>query len=157
MRKIRGDKGAQGLSLTTIILIVLGIVVLALLVWGFSTGWSNLWEKINIFGGGEVNVDTVKQACILACNTNAINKYCVAKQNINGLNSNQVNSAIGAINSTLHFNESKKEIQNKTNGKVSDYSVSGKKDAWKIGFATCENLKEAGIFSFECKISCPDA
>ena len=110
MRKIGGDKKAQGLSLTTIILIVLGIVVLALLVWGFSTGWGNLWNKITAFGGGEVNVDTIKQACVLACSTNEINNYCVSKQNIKGLNGGQVNSAIGQVNSSFTFNESKKYI-----------------------------------------------
>jgi hypothetical protein len=69
------NKKAQNLSLTTIILIVLGIVLLVLLIWGFSTGWGNLWERINFWSGGS-NVDTIKQACDLACSTGSEAKYC---------------------------------------------------------------------------------
>jgi len=41
----KGKKGQQ-MTLTTIIAIVLGIAVLVLLIWGFSSGWNNLWEQV---------------------------------------------------------------------------------------------------------------
>jgi hypothetical protein len=59
------NKKGQDLSIGTLILIVLGIIVLVLLVLGFSIGWSNLWEKINIFGGTS-SVGDVVTACNLA-------------------------------------------------------------------------------------------
>lgn len=59
------NKKAQDLSIGTLILIVLGIVVLVILVLGFSMGWDNLWNKINIFGGTS-SIGDVVTACRLA-------------------------------------------------------------------------------------------
>jgi|SRR3989344_8336832 len=59
------NKRGQDLSIGTLILIVLGIIVLVLLILGFSMGWSNLWEKINIFGGSS-SVGDIATACQLA-------------------------------------------------------------------------------------------
>jgi hypothetical protein len=61
----RLNKKGQDLSIGTLILIVLGVIVLVLLVLGFSIGWTNLWEKINIFGGSS-SVGDVVTACNLA-------------------------------------------------------------------------------------------
>jgi len=69
------NKKAQDLSIGTLILIVLGVIVLVLLILGFSMGWGNLWEKINIFQGGS-NVETVIQACSLHAVNNARYSYC---------------------------------------------------------------------------------
>ena len=68
-------KGAE-MTIGTIIIIVLALVVLVVLVYGFSTGWSNLWEKITGFGGGKVNVQSVVQSCQLACTTGSTYDYC---------------------------------------------------------------------------------
>jgi len=70
------NKKGQDLSLTTIILIVLGIAVLVFLIWGFSTGWTNLWDRVTAFTGGGVNVDSVKQGCELACTGALYGDWC---------------------------------------------------------------------------------
>jgi hypothetical protein len=70
------NKRGQDLSIGTLILIVLGIVVLVLLILGFSMGWGNLWEKINIFGGGGSSIETVISACNLAITSNSHYSYC---------------------------------------------------------------------------------
>jgi len=77
MRSIlrKNKKGAE-MTIGTIIIIVLALVVLVILVYGFSTGWSNLWEKITAFGGGKVNVQSVVQSCQLACTTGSRYDYC---------------------------------------------------------------------------------
>lgn len=67
------NKKGQDLSLTTIILIVLGIAILIFLIFGFATGWGNLWGKIQGYMGGGSNVDTIVSGCQLACSSN--NKY----------------------------------------------------------------------------------
>jgi len=72
---MKNKKGAE-MTIGTIIIIILALVVLVILVYGFSTGWTNLWEKITNFGGGKVNVQTVVQACQLACVTNSEYDYC---------------------------------------------------------------------------------
>lgn len=76
MRKLGGDKKGQGLQLSTIILIVLGIAVLVFLIFGFYTGWSNLWERITNFAGGKSNLDTIKQGCAVACTGQAQSDWC---------------------------------------------------------------------------------
>lgn len=64
------------ITIPALIAIILGILVLVLLILGFSTGWSNLWDKINIFGGGKVNVDSIRQACSLACMQQGAYSFC---------------------------------------------------------------------------------
>ena len=74
-------KGAE-MTIGTIIIIVLALVVLVILVYGFSTGWSNLWGKITGFGGGEVNVQSVVQSCQLACTTGSRYDYCTLERTV---------------------------------------------------------------------------
>lgn len=71
----RGKKGAE-MTIGTIIFIVLGVLVLVFLIWGFSSGWSNLWSKITSYTGGGANVDTVKSACALACSSQSVYDWC---------------------------------------------------------------------------------
>ncbi len=77
----RMDKAGQQMTLGTIIAIVLGIVVLILLVWGFSTGWNNMWSKVTSYGAGSENTGTVIQSCALKCSTG--NKYGFCEQAMN--------------------------------------------------------------------------
>jgi hypothetical protein len=69
------NKKAQDLSIGTLILIVLGIVVLVLLILGFSIGWSNLWEKIGIFGGSS-SISDIVVACNLAGTSESTYDFC---------------------------------------------------------------------------------
>lgn len=64
------------MTLGTIIMIVLGVVVLVFLIFGFSTGWNNLWDRVTAFGGGSNNVDTVVQACALRCSSGDEYGFC---------------------------------------------------------------------------------
>lgn len=70
------NKAGQQMTLGTIIAIVLGVAVLVFLIFGFSTGWNNLWDRVTAFGGGTANVDTINQACALACSTQSSSAYC---------------------------------------------------------------------------------
>jgi len=69
------NKKGQEMSVATLVLIVIGIVVLVMLILGFSMGWQNLWAKVNIFGGGS-NVETVVQSCKLAASSDSTFSYC---------------------------------------------------------------------------------
>ena len=55
------------MTIGTIVIIVLAIAVLVFLIFGFTTGWSNLWERIGIFGGGGENISDIAQACAASC------------------------------------------------------------------------------------------
>jgi len=71
------------MTLGTIIAIVLGIAVLVLLVWGFSQGWNNLWEKVTLFGGGSENVGSIVQACALGCSSGNEYDFCTKIRTVN--------------------------------------------------------------------------
>lgn len=72
------DRKGQEMSVTTLILIVLGVVLLVLIVLGFSMGWTNLWAKINIFQGG-TTLDFAVQACKISALSDASASFCEFK------------------------------------------------------------------------------
>lgn len=65
------NKRGQGLSTNAIILIILGVVVLALLIVGFTIGWGNIapWLSQN-------NVNTIVSQCGTACTMNSKYDFC---------------------------------------------------------------------------------
>ena len=65
------NKRGQGLSTNAIVLIILAVIVLILLVVGFTVGWS----KFTPFLSGN-NVDTVVTQCSIACSTDKGYDYC---------------------------------------------------------------------------------
>lgn len=65
------NKRGQGLSTDAIILIVLGIVILVVLILGFTMGWSRLAPWLS-----SSNVDTIASACNVACSTSSTNDFC---------------------------------------------------------------------------------
>lgn len=75
------SKKAQEFSVATVMVIILGVLVLVFLIYGFSVGWKNIAGKLNVFGG-DTNIDQVRSNCKLACQPNAINAYCVDKQDV---------------------------------------------------------------------------
>jgi hypothetical protein len=77
------NKKAQGMSISTIILLILGLVVLVVLILGFTVGW----QKILPWIGGGNNLDTLKNACGMACSTGAQYDFCsVTRQVKDGVN-----------------------------------------------------------------------
>jgi len=70
------EKKASEITIGTIIFIILGILVLVILIYGFSTGWSNLWERIIGISGGDENVQLIVQNCMIACETQSQYDYC---------------------------------------------------------------------------------
>jgi hypothetical protein len=74
MRRV--DKRGQELTLGTVILIILGIVVLVFLIFGFSTGWGNLWDRMSNIAGGKSNLDSIRSGCEVACLSNNVEDFC---------------------------------------------------------------------------------
>jgi hypothetical protein len=54
------NKKGQEMSVATLVLIVVGVVMLVILIMGFTMGWGNLWNKVNIFGGGSSVSEVIK-------------------------------------------------------------------------------------------------
>ena len=67
------------MTIGTLVIIVLAIVVLATLSFGFYSGWSNLWGRIS---PTKVNVDSIKTACQTACITQQQYAYCCLERRI---------------------------------------------------------------------------
>lgn len=82
------EKRGQGLSVNAIILIVLGVVVLVVLILGFTMGWNRIapWLSTN-------NVDTIVQQCSVACSTGSVYDYCSVEREL------KVNTKIGDLES----------------------------------------------------------
>ena len=72
------NKRGQGLSVNAIIMIVLGVVVLAVLILGFTMGWKNIAPWI---GAGN-NVDNIVTACSVAGNTQSKYDFCTVKREL---------------------------------------------------------------------------
>jgi hypothetical protein len=71
------NKKAQGMSTNTIILLILGLAVLAVLIIGFTSGWKMF--KGQVF---QTNVDSVVQDCQSACGLNQKFSYCSAERDL---------------------------------------------------------------------------
>lgn len=65
------NKRGQGLSTNAIILIVLGIVVLVVLILGFTIGWKSLLPWISTD-----NVNNIVTQCGIACTTESVYDFC---------------------------------------------------------------------------------
>lgn len=65
------DKRGQGLSTNAIILIILGVIVLVILVVGFTLGWGKIAPFLQTN-----NVETIKSSCISACATGNTYGFC---------------------------------------------------------------------------------
>ena len=71
------NKRGQGLSTNAIILIVLGVIVLVVLIVGFTVGWRNIapWISSN-------NVDTIADQCETSCITHGSYDFCIRKREL---------------------------------------------------------------------------
>lgn len=71
------NKKGQGLSVNAIILIVLGIIVLVLMILGFTLGWSKILPFISTN-----NVNNLVTSCSAACSTNGQFDFCSSKREL---------------------------------------------------------------------------
>jgi hypothetical protein len=74
-------KKAQGLSVSTIVVIIVSLVVLVFLIYGFSVGWGNLLTSVKEIGGAS-NVASVVSACEIACSSNSQYDYCSVSRSV---------------------------------------------------------------------------
>ena len=72
------SKKAQGLSITAIILIILGIIVLVMLIIGFTAGWGNIKDWI----APSNNVQQIVSHCSVACAAGNKYDFCFKKRDL---------------------------------------------------------------------------
>ena len=71
------NKRGQGMSTSTIILLILGLVILVVLVLGFTLGWNKIAPWIN-----SNNVETIKTSCEAACSTGSVYDFCSVSRDV---------------------------------------------------------------------------
>jgi len=69
------NKRGQGMSTNTIVLLILGLIVLVALIWGFATGWSAFKDVT-----GSSNVDETVADCTTQCQLNNKYSFCSASR-----------------------------------------------------------------------------
>ena len=58
------EKKAQEINVTTIIIIILAVLDMVFLIFGFTVGWSNVWPRIaGFFGAGTMTDADAKAYC----------------------------------------------------------------------------------------------
>jgi hypothetical protein len=72
------NKRGQGMSTSTIVLLIIGLVVLVVLILGFTRGWSTLAPWLN-----SNNIDTVEKSCGVACSISGTYDFCTKTQKVN--------------------------------------------------------------------------
>jgi hypothetical protein len=78
MEKRELNKKGQNLTIGAVILIVLGVVVLVMLVVGFTKGWGFLFGKFDVLPGSDL--ETIAQACKIAGEANLMIDFCTFKE-----------------------------------------------------------------------------
>lgn len=72
------SKRGQGLSTNTIILIILGVIILVILILGFTVGWNQILPFLQ-----ENNVQTIVNSCNLECSQGNQYNFCSYKRTLN--------------------------------------------------------------------------
>jgi len=89
------NKKGQGLSTNAIILIILGVIILVILIAGFTLGWKKLLPFISTN-----NIDTVKTSCGIACSTESVFDYCSVQRDVkDGVNDEFSDTCFNLANS----------------------------------------------------------
>lgn len=86
------NKKGQGLSVETVILIVIGVLVLVFLILGFTMGWNKIFPFIN----PPNNVKDIADKCGYACQTDDKYNYCTANRDVTVESDIVVNDISGA-------------------------------------------------------------
>jgi len=71
------NKRGQGMSISTVILLILGLVILVVLILGFSMGWT----KFAPFLTGN-NLNNIKNSCTTYCSLNDNYNFCSLKVDV---------------------------------------------------------------------------
>lgn len=129
------NKKGQDLSIGTLILIVLGVIVLVILILGFSVGWGKMWEKINIFSGG-TSVNEVVTACNLAASQGNKYGYCQEFKSVK-------------INNEVEYLNCQDEARIASNIETKINCNEAQKDARTSATWYCEQLKNSQGTNFK--------
>ena len=94
------NKRGQGLSTQAIILIILGVVVLVILIAGFTMGWANIAPWLS-----SENVGTIATSCETACSTNNVYAFCSKERELVDAEKNKIKTTCYVFANDDNLNE----------------------------------------------------
>ncbi len=71
------NKKGQGMSTNTIVLLILGLILLVALIFGFATGWKTFSNIAN-----PTNIDSLVEDCQVACSLGNEYAFCSSERNL---------------------------------------------------------------------------
>ena len=72
------NRKAQGMSTTTIVLLILGLIILVVLILGFTMGW----QKFAPWLSSSNNIDNINTACAVSCATGGNYDFCSLEREV---------------------------------------------------------------------------
>lgn len=97
MALFNNTKG-QGMSTNTIILLILGVVILVVMILGFTMGWQKLAPWLS-----SSNVDDVVTSCNAACATGAKYDFCSATKTLKDDEKNKIETSCLVLSTADEF------------------------------------------------------
>jgi hypothetical protein len=112
------SKKGQGMSTNTIVLLILGVLVLVVLILGFTMGWSRIAPFLS-----QSNVDDIVTSCESACTLNSKYDYCSQPRMLKDAEKNEVEASCLVL------------------AEVEEFSLYGIKSCEIECDLSCENIK----------------
>lgn len=92
------SKKAQGMSTSTVILLVLGVIVLVVLALGFTMGW----QKFGTFLSSS-NVNNIVTECSSACTSQSTYDYCSSIKQLTDESKNKISASCAVFSTEPSF------------------------------------------------------
>jgi len=102
MKKLRMNKKAQEVNITTIIVIILALLVLIIVAAAFSGGFAQLWAKIGevLKISGASTQDVIAQTCSSHCSAGNKVAFCNTAYDVEGIGKKTCEQLMSSIKIT---------------------------------------------------------
>ncbi len=134
------EKTGQGTPIWVIIALVLGLVVLVVLIIGFTQGW----DKVRDWFTPSSNLAAIQQNCETACVTGVKADFCALRE-VRGIADAELNKIAREISGGQECGGT-----DRINGENGQY-VDCKRKKAKV---TCETLANIDLISVSCDFTC---
>ena len=143
------QKRGQGLSTNAIILIVLGVVVLVILIAGFTMGWRNVAPWLS-----SENVGTIVTSCDTSCSTNNVYAFCSKDRELVDSEKKKVKTTCVILAEVSDFSKYAIDECSSIDCELlcSDLKINDKQGAFvpKVTVTNCADIGNKGVLNRDC-------